>query len=199
MQSAVIPLPSGLLRPAPTGVKLWLYALCAALLVMVALGGATRLTNSGLSMVEWKPLTVLPPLTEADWQSDFRKYQQSPEYRHRTTGMTLSDYKGIFWLEYVHRLWGRLIGAFVLVPLAVFTLRRRLAPPLLRRMGLLFVLGGAQGGIGWLMVASGLVDRPEVSHLRLAAHFLMAVLLYSLLLSTALRLTADAGGRFCIC
>lgn len=195
MPSAVIPLPPSLHRPAPPGVRLWLYGLCAALLVMVALGGATRLTNSGLSMVEWKPLTVLPPLTEADWQSDFSKYQQSPEYRHRTTGMTLSEYKGIFWLEYVHRLWGRMIGACVLVPLAVFSLRRRLAPPLLRRMGLLFVLGGAQGGLGWLMVASGLNDRPEVSHFRLGAHFLMAVLLYGLLLTTALRLTAGPDGR----
>lgn len=195
MQSAAMPPPPCDSAGPPPAVRLWLSLLCAALLVMIALGGATRLTNSGLSMVEWKPLTVLPPLTEAQWQSDFDKYRQSPEYRHRTTGMSLSDYKGIFWLEYIHRLWGRMIGVLVLAPLIVFAARRRLAPALLRRMGLLFLLGGAQGGLGWLMVASGLIDRPEVSHLRLAAHFLMAVLLYGLLLDTALRVTTDSAGR----
>ncbi len=176
-------------------VRLWLWSLCAALLIMVALGGATRLTESGLSMVEWKPLTVLPPLTEPQWMADFEKYRLSPEYRHRTTGMTLQEYKGIFWLEYIHRLWGRAIGVLVLCPLLLLTLRRSLAPPLIQRMGVLFLLGGAQGGLGWLMVASGLVDRPDVSHYRLAAHFLMAVLVYGLLLHTALTLTHTTEGR----
>lgn len=176
-------------------VRVWVWGLCAALIVMVALGGATRLTNSGLSMVEWKPLTVLPPLTDAQWQSDFDKYRQTPEYAHHNTGMSLADYKGIFWLEYIHRLWGRLLGALVALPLLGFAMRRWLAPPLTRRMAFLFILGGAQGGLGWLMVASGLVDRPEVSHYRLAAHFLMAVVLFSALLWTALSLAADRHNR----
>lgn len=164
----------------------WLVALCAMVFVMVLLGGATRLTGSGLSMVEWQPLTVLPPMSDAAWDAEFAKYRTSPEFLHKNTHMTVSEFKGIFWLEYIHRLWGRLIGAAVLVPLAWFALRGALDRPLALRMGGLFVLGGLQGALGWFMVRSGLSDVPEVSQYRLAAHLGLAVVLYGLLVWMAL-------------
>ncbi|MGC2856832.1 COX15/CtaA family protein [Novispirillum sp. DQ9] len=178
----------------------WLVLLCLMVFVMVLLGGATRLTDSGLSMVEWQPLTVLPPLGEDAWQAEFAKYQASPEFRHKTTYMTLGEFKGIFWLEYVHRLWGRLIGAAVLLPLAWFALRGAVDRRLGLRMGGLFVLGGLQGVLGWYMVRSGLVDHPEVSQYRLAAHLGLAIVLYAALVWMALTLrrpggALDAGGR----
>jgi cytochrome c oxidase assembly protein subunit 15 len=154
---------------------------------MVLLGGATRLTDSGLSMVEWQPLTVLPPLDHAAWQDTFAKYQHSPQYRLRNTGMSLGAFQGIYWLEYIHRLWGRLIGVAVAVPLLIFALKGWVPRWLAWRMVGLFVLGGLQGALGWYMVASGLVDQPAVSAYRLAAHLGFAVLLYGALLLTALQ------------
>lgn len=168
-------------------VRLWLWSLCALLVVMVLLGGATRLTDSGLSMVEWQPLTVLPPLDHAAWQETFTKYKQSPQYRLVNQGMTLEAFQGIFWLEYIHRLWGRLIGVAVLGPLLLFAWKGWLPGWLRWRMAGLFVLGGLQGGLGWVMVASGLKDQPWVSPYRLAAHLGLAVLLYGAVLLTALR------------
>ncbi|MBL8659615.1 MAG: COX15/CtaA family protein [Rhodospirillales bacterium] len=154
--------------------------------VMVVLGGLTRLTNSGLSMVEWRPLTGwLPPLSDSAWEATFRAYQATPEYRHINAGMSLGAFKGIFWLEFIHRLWGRLIGVAFFVPFLVFLLRgwldRRLAP----RLALLFVLGSLQGALGWFMVASGLIDRPDVSQYRLVAHFAAALVIYVALLRIA--------------
>lgn len=178
--------------PGPRGsaVRVWLILLCAMIVVMVLLGGATRLTGSGLSMTEWQPLTVLPPLSADAWNDSFAAYRASPEYAHKTFGMTLEEFKGIFWLEFIHRNWGRLIGLAVALPLAWFAWRGEIDRPLAWRMAGLFVLGGLQGALGWFMVKSGLQDRPEVSQYRLAAHLGLAVLLYAALLWTTLTLTS---------
>lgn len=173
-------------RPSAAIVQGWLVVLCGMIAVMVLLGGATRLTGSGLSMVEWQPLTVLPPLDEAAWAAEFAKYRASPEYMLKNAGMSLDAFKGIFWLEYVHRLWGRLIGLAVVAPMAWFWWRGGLDRSLGLRMGGLFILGGAQGVLGWYMVQSGLSDRPEVSQYRLAAHLALAVVLYAALVWMAL-------------
>lgn len=163
-------------------VGLWLLGLALMVLVMVVLGGVTRLTGSGLSMVEWQPLTLLPPIGEAAWRAEFLRYQASPQYQLVNAGMTLAGFQDIFWLEYVHRLWGRLIGAAFLLPFAVFVARGWIVRAEAPRLALLFVLGGLQGLLGWAMVASGLADRPEVSHLRLAAHLSAALAIYGGLL-----------------
>lgn len=187
-----------LMKPRQSGaaaVQIWLVVLCTMIFVMVVLGGATRLTGSGLSMTEWQPFNILPPLTDSAWQETFQKYQMSPEYTHKNFGMTLSEFKGIFWLEYIHRLWGRLIGVAVLVPLVWFAARGALDRRFGLRMAGLFVLGGLQGGLGWFMVQSGLVDRPEVSQYRLAAHLGLAVLLYTALVWMALT-HRRRGGTF---
>ena len=167
----------------------WLVAVAAMVFVMVVIGGMTRLTESGLSITEWQPiLGTLPPLSEADWQALFAKYKQSPQFQKVFPDLTLTGFKGIFWLEYIHRLWGRLIGVVFLAPFLWFWLRGRIpkgyGPALLG----LFILGGLQGGVGWLMVASGLVDRPAVSHYRLAIHLGLAIVIYAALLWTALGL-----------
>lgn len=169
-------------------VALWLLACCAMVFVMVVLGGLTRLTESGLSMVEWQPLHILPPMTEADWQDTFAKYQQSPEYRHRNAGMTVEGFKGIFWLEYIHRLWGRAIGVVFLLPLGWFAARRMIDRAMAWKLGGLLALGGLQGLMGWIMVASGLIDRPAVSQYKLALHLGLAVLIYGAMLWMALGL-----------
>lgn len=180
-----------------TAVQAWLVILCAMVFIMVLLGGATRLTDSGLSMVEWQPLTVLPPMNDAAWQAEFDKYQASPEFLHKNTHMTVAEFKGIFWLEYIHRLWGRLIGAVVLVPLLWFAARGALDRALTVRMAGLFVLGGAQGVLGWYMVRSGLNAVPEVSQYRLAAHLGLAVVLYGALVWTALTYRQPGGSLTC--
>lgn len=182
-------------RPPARGpaVRAWLAILCGMIVVMVLLGGATRLTGSGLSMTEWQPLTVLPPMSTEAWEQTFASYRASPEYQHKNFGMTLEEFEGIFWLEFIHRNWGRLIGVVVALPLAWFAWRGRIDRPLAWRMGGLFVLGGLQGALGWFMVQSGLQDRPEVSQYRLAAHLGLAVLLYAVLLWTTL--TLNAPGR----
>jgi cytochrome c oxidase assembly protein subunit 15 len=163
-------------------VGLWLLTLAAMVLVDVLLGGLTRLTGSGLSMVEWQPLTLLPPLNETAWQDMFASYQQSPQFRLVNDAMTLEGFKGIFWLEYVHRLWGRLLGFAFLLPFLYFFVSHRLTRREIPALLLLFLLGAAQGVLGWAMVASGLRDRPEVSHYRLAAHLFAGLLLYAALL-----------------
>lgn len=172
-------------------IAFWLFAVAAMVFAMVVLGGLTRLTHSGLSMVEWRPLTGwLPPLGEAEWQRVFAEYRQFPEYREVNAGMTLGEFKGIFWLEFIHRLWGRAIGVAFAVPFLVFLalgwIERRMIPKLV----LLFVLGGLQGVLGWFMVKSGLVDRPDVSQYRLVAHFALALVIYAALIWVALGLLA---------
>ncbi len=174
-------------------IAVWLFICCALVFAMVVLGGVTRLTHSGLSIVEWQPLMgAIPPLHEADWQALFEKYRQTPEYRQVNLGMTLAGFKNIFWLEYFHRLLGRLIGVAFLIPFLYFLIRRRIARSLARKLVTLFVLGGLQGGLGWAMVASGLVDEPRVSPYRLTAHLGLAVLIYGYMLWTALGLLNPA-------
>ncbi len=157
----------------------WLLTCCALVFVMVVLGGVTRLTGSGLSMVEWKPvLGVMPPLNQNDWQELFEKYQQTPEFKYVNSSMDLPGFKKIFYLEYLHRLLGRLIGIVFLLPFLWFLLRRAIPAALTPKLIFMFVLGGLQGLLGWYMVKSGLIDNPHVSQYRLTAHLLLAVLVY---------------------
>jgi cytochrome c oxidase assembly protein subunit 15 len=152
----------------------------------VLVGGATRLTESGLSITEWKPVSgVMPPLSAADWQAEFAKYQQIPEYQQLNSSMSLAQFKRIFLWEYVHRLWARLVGFAFAVPLAVFLARRMLTPALARRLGLVLVLTGLQAAMGWYMVKSGLSVRTDVSQYRLAAHLSLALVIYVLTVWTA--------------
>ena len=153
---------------------------------MVVLGGATRLTESGLSMVEWQPFTLAPPLTDDAWLREFSGYQQSPQFQKENSWMTVEDFKGIYWLEYLHRLWGRIIGVAFAVPFMWFLAKRAVDGRLGWKLAGLFILGAAQGALGWYMVASGLVDRPDVSQYRLAAHLFAALVLYAALIWTAL-------------
>lgn len=169
-------------------IRLWLFAVAALVFAMVLVGGATRLTESGLSITEWQPLTgTLPPLNEAQWQTEFKKYQAIPQYRQVNAGMSVAEFKTIYWWEWVHRLIGRIIGVVFFLPLVWFLWRGWI--PRSRRAGLWIILGlGAlQGGIGWWMVASGLVGRVEVSQYRLATHLVLACLIYVALVWTAAR------------
>lgn len=167
----------------------WLLSVCGLIFLMIVLGGVTRLTRSGLSIVEWQPLMgALPPLNEAQWLALFEKYKLTPEYLKVNVGMDLDGFKGIFWLEYLHRLLGRLIGLAFFIPFLWFLIRRRIPRPLLPKLIALFVLGGLQGLMGWLMVASGLVDEPRVSPYRLTAHLGLALLIYGAMLWVALDL-----------
>ncbi len=167
----------------------WLFTMAAMILVMVSIGGITRLTGSGLSIVEWRPLMgFLPPLTDAEWLRVFNLYQASPQFQEVNAGMTLAGFKTIFWWEYVHRLWGRVIGVAFFLPFLWFLVRRQIGWSLAPRLAVLFILGGAQGVLGWYMVRSGLVDIPEVSQYRLAAHLVLALVLYAALFWTALQL-----------
>lgn len=157
----------------------WFWAIAAMTLAVLIVGGATRLTHSGLSMVEWDPIVgVIPPLSDAEWQVAFEKYQQYPEYQKLRQGMTLHQFKFIFFWEYLHRLLARAIGLVFLLPFVFFVARRWMNRPLALRSLALFGLGGMQGLMGWLMVASGLVDRPSVSHYRLAAHLSLAFMIF---------------------
>jgi cytochrome c oxidase assembly protein subunit 15 len=156
---------------------------------VVVIGGITRLTESGLSITEWRPVTgVLPPLSDAEWERQFELYRQIPEYREVNRGMTLAAFKTIFWWEYVHRLWARLIGIVFAVPLAVFLLRGQVRRGLAPHLIAMFLLGGLQGALGWYMVTSGLSVRTDVSQYRLAAHFLAALAIYSYMFWVALTL-----------
>jgi cytochrome c oxidase assembly protein subunit 15 len=177
-------------RQAPRVIVVWLFALCAMILVMVSLGGATRLTGSGLSIMEWAPiLGTLPPLSEAEWQRLFALYQKIPQYELVNHGFGLEGFKSIFWLEWAHRLWGRLMGLALAGPLIVFSLRGMISRRLGVRLVLLLGLGGLQGGVGWFMVASGFAaDSTAVSAYRLVLHLVLALSLYSAMLWTALGL-----------
>jgi heme a synthase len=181
------------MQPAPTAVRNWLIVVAAMIFLMIVLGAMTRLTESGLSMVEWKPVTGwLPPIGEPAWQAELQKYLSSPQGRLVNRGFNVDDFRQIFWLEYLHRLWGRLIGVAVALPMLWFWLRGRLSPWLKPRLIVLLLLGGLQGALGWAMVASGLIDRPAVSHYRLAAHLLFAVALYAYTVWLVLELGASA-------
>jgi heme a synthase len=170
-------------------VAAWLLVCCALVFAMVVVGGITRLTHSGLSMVEWQPIVgTIPPLDQAQWQEVFEKYQRTPQYQKVNRGMSLEAFKGIFWWEYFHRLLGRAIGLVFFVPLLYFAIRAKLNRALVWRLAVIFVLGGLQGALGWYMVKSGLVDDPRVSQYRLTAHLGLAFLIYAAMLWTALGL-----------
>ena len=159
---------------------------------MVVIGGVTRLTGSGLSMVEWKPVTgFIPPFTQSDWQTLFDSYRQYPEFLKVNRGMDLAGFKGIFWLEFIHRVLGRLIGLAFLLPFLFFLIRGMIPKNLTPKLIVMFILGGLQGLLGWYMVKSGLVNDPHVSQYRLTAHLMLAVAIYSYILWIALDLIAD--------
>ena len=177
-------------------VAVWLLISAALVFILIAVGGVTRLTRSGLSIVEWQPLIgVLPPLADADWQALFAKYRATPEYRLVNLGMDLEGFKRIFWWEYVHRLLARLAGLVFLLPLAWFQLQRKLARPLAWRLWGIFALGALQGLMGWLMVASGLIDDPKVNPVRLTLHLGLALAIFWAELWIALGLLAPRGAR----
>ena len=168
------------MQPVSPSVRIWLIVVAAMIFFMIVIGALTRLTESGLSMVEWRPVTGwLPPMSDAAWQAELEKYLASPQGRLVNHSFTVAEFKEIFWLEFIHRLWGRLIGVVFALPLAWFWWRGALNAHLKPRLLALLILGGLQGAMGWAMVASGLVDRPSVSHYRLAAHLLLAIVLYA--------------------
>ena len=183
-------------RPHPRALGLWLLFIAALVFAIVVVGGITRLTESGLSITEWKPITgVIPPLTDAQWQAEFAAYRRIPQYKAFNTGMTLEGFKHIYFWEYLHRLLARGIGTVLAAVLIVFWWRRRIPEGYGLRCLIILALGGLQGVIGWWMVASGLQYRTEVSHIRLATHLLAALLIYSVLIWTALDLLTLGGRR----
>jgi cytochrome c oxidase assembly protein subunit 15 len=170
----------------PWAVRAWLYALAALVVAMILVGGATRLTDSGLSITEWQPITgFIPPLTEAQWSDAFEKYQQIPEYELVNRGMSLAAFKVIYWWEWGHRFLGRFIGIVFVVPFAVFWARRQIPAWLMPRLALILALGALQGALGWFMVMSGLTERVDVSQYRLAAHLGAAFIILGFILWTA--------------
>lgn len=176
-------------RPNPRAYGGWLLFVAALVLLIVIVGGITRLTESGLSITEWKPIRgVVPPLTTAEWQAEFDNYKRIPQYAQFNTGMTLAGFQHIYFWEYLHRLLARTIGTVLALVLLVFWWRRAIPAGYGRRTVLILLLGGLQGVVGWWMVASGLVHRTEVSHIRLAIHLLTALLIYGVLIWTALDL-----------
>ena len=163
------------LRP----VRIWLYAMAGFVLLMVVVGGITRLTESGLSITSWKPISgTIPPLSDADWQAEFEAYQQIPQFEVNNSWMTVDDFKVIFFWEYLHRLLGRVLGVLFAVPFLIFLVQKRFTPQLAWPLFGLFVLGGFQGALGWWMVSSGLSELTSVSQYRLAAHLTAASLLF---------------------
>ena len=178
----------------PRALAAWLLFVAALVFAMVVVGGITRLTESGLSITEWKPVSgALPPLSHADWMEAFRKYQQIPEYREINQGMSLSDFQFIFFWEWTHRLLGRLIGLAFALPLLWFAWKRAIPTGYGWRLLALLALGGLQGAIGWWMVASGLSERTDVSHYRLAVHLITALFIMGGLIWTALDLRVQAA------
>ena len=173
-------------------IRFWLFAVAALVVAMVLVGGATRLTESGLSITEWKPVMgAVPPLGEAQWLAEFEKYQAIPQYRALNRGMSLDAFKTIYWWEWTHRLLGRVIGVAFLLPFLWFLWRGWVAPGLRARLWFIFGLGALQGAVGWWMVASGLAVRIEVSQYRLATHLVLACVIYVAMIWTALRLYDD--------
>ena len=187
-QVAPLPLAARPRSPAarPAALARWLYAIVGLIVLMVAVGGVTRLTESGLSITEWKPVTgAIPPLSEADWQAEFAAYKQSSQYVLMNQGMTLAAFKQIYFWEFVHRLLGRLIGLAYALPLLWFAMRRAIPTGFGMRLIVLLALGGAQGAVGWFMVRSGLTDRVNVEPAMLAAHLGMALILLAAVLWAA--------------
>ena len=181
-------------------VRAWLIAMAALVFCMVIVGGATRLTDSGLSITEWQPLLgAIPPLTEAHWLEALEKYRQIPEYQLVNKGMSLEEFKFIYWWEWAHRFLGRVIGLAFFLPFAYFAVTGALTGKTAMRCGVLFVLGGLQGALGWYMVASGLVDRVDVSQYRLAAHLTLATVIFGAILWVLFGLAqsrrSPSGGR----
>ena len=181
--------------PRPAALAGWLWLVAALVFLMVVVGGITRLTESGLSIVHWDPISgAIPPLNEADWEAEFNHYRATPQYQLTNSAMTLEDFKTIFFWEFVHRLLGRIIGLVFALPLLWFWWRRAIPAGYAWKLGGLLALGGLQGAIGWWMVRSGLVDVPEVSHIRLAIHLLTALLILGATIWVALDLRALARG-----
>ncbi|MDZ7627795.1 MAG: COX15/CtaA family protein [Parvularculaceae bacterium] len=171
-------------------VAIWLLAMCALIALMIVVGGATRLTDSGLSIVEWRPVTgAVPPLSEAGWLAEFEKYKTIPEYHQVNLGMSLAEFKHIYWWEWGHRFLGRVIAFAFLLPLIFFAATRRVNRTLGMKLFGLFALGGLQGALGWWMVSSGLAERVDVSQYRLAAHLGLALLLFAAMLWLGLDLS----------
>ena len=178
----------------PRAVGLWLLVCCAMIFAMALIGAITRLTESGLSIMEWAPLSgALPPMGQAEWQRLFALYQEIPEYQQENAGMSLAEFKTIFWWEYIHRLWGRLIGVVFALPFLWFLLRRQIPVGIAPHLVAIFALGGLQGFLGWFMVASGFAERTDVSQYRLTLHLLVAVLIYAYAFWIALRLLDPPG------
>lgn len=175
-------------------IAIWLLVCCATIFAMIILGGVTRLTGSGLSMVQWEPIMgVLPPLNQAEWEETFLLYQQFPEYKLKNFAMSLDEFKSIFWFEYGHRLLGRSIGIIFLLPFLFFLVKGKIERTLTPKLIAMFVLGGLQGLMGWYMVKSGLVDNPHVSQYRLTAHLTLAVVIYAYMFWVALGLLRTGG------
>lgn len=171
-------------------IQLWLFAVAALMVVTLVVGGATRLTESGLSIVEWKPVTgVVPPLSQAAWRAEFDKYKEIPQFRELNRGMQLESFKTIYWWEWSHRMLARLVGAAFLLPFLMFLWRGWIEPRLRRRLWLIFASGALLGAVGWWMVASGLAERVSVSQYRLGFHLTLACTIYAAILWTALRLS----------
>jgi heme a synthase len=175
--------------PQIRAIRWWLVSIAGLIAIMVLVGGATRLTESGLSIVEWKPVTgVLPPLNQEQWTQAFEAYKTVPQYREMNAGMNLSEFKTIFWWEWSHRLLGRAIGVAYLLPFLWFMWRGAMGADLRQRLWLIFGLGALQGAVGWWMVASGLSQRVEVSQYRLATHLVLALLIFASIVWTLRRL-----------
>ncbi len=183
----------------PDLIARWLWTIAALVFLIVVVGGITRITESGLSITEWKPVSgAIPPLNQADWEHQFNLYKQTTQYQTVNQHMTLSDFKFIFFWEWVHRLIGRVIGVAFALPLAWFAVKRMVPQGYMPRLIFLFLLGGLQGAIGWWMVTSGLVGRTEVSHYRLAIHLMNAFLILAVTVWTALdmhRLSRGQAGK----
>ncbi len=178
--------------PPPRSVLVWLSVMIAMIFIMVVLGGVTRLTQSGLSMVDWRPIMgIIPPLTEAQWEQAFAAYKAFPEYQKLNYGMTLSEFQAIFLMEYAHRVWGRLIGLVFILPYLWFLVRGAVRGRFALKLGGVLLLGAGQGVMGWVMVKSGLIDDPSVSAYRLAAHLVLALVLAAILLWMVLARTTE--------
>jgi cytochrome c oxidase assembly protein subunit 15 len=189
MATAAAAPPSQARVPRPGALSLWLLAVAAMVFAMVVVGGITRLTESGLSIVRWEPISgALPPIGDSQWQAEFAAYRESPQYQLVNAGMSLADFKTIFFWEYLHRLLGRVIGLVFALPLLWFAWKRAIPRGYGWKLGAILALGGLQGAIGWWMVASGLVDRPDVSHIRLAIHLLTALTIFAACVWVALDL-----------
>ena len=180
-------------QPKNKPIALWLFACCMMITLMVLIGGLTRLTESGLSMTDWKPVTGwLPPIGEEAWTVEFERYRASPEYHHKNFGFSLAEFQNIFWLEYIHRVLGRLTGLVFFIPFIYFLARKHLEKPLILKLCGILLLGATQGVVGWLMVKSGLKDNPFVSPVWLSTHLGVAFFIFSVVFWQALNLWSPA-------